>query len=214
MGRIAFLLVAFSLGGCAALTTVAAIPGALIGGTVGFFHGQDESIPVSMQTSLASVQQGLRRMELDVDVLEPVKNGYAIGFGNEKLDGTVKLKQQTPKLTTVSIIVRRGVARQKSVEQAIMKEIRKVSERRGANKKFDFRRYHNVRIKPSIQTQRVGWYRPGAQLEASKSRKAGWLRIKMPSRKWGYLKGVLPEKHGRAGLGSILGRLSASLGHS
>jgi len=211
MGRIVFLFAALTLSGCVAMTTVAAIPGALIGGAVGFFRGQDESIPVSMQTSLASVQQGLRRMELDVDVLEPFKEGYAIGFGNEKLDGTVKLKRQTPKLTTVSIIVRRGVGRQKSVEQAIMKEIRKISERRGANKKFDFRGYHYVRIKPSIQTQRVGWYRPGAKLEATRSRKHGWLRIKMPSRKWGYLKGTLPEKHGQAGLSSILGRLSDKL---
>jgi len=211
MGRIAFLLAALTLSGCAVMTTVAAIPGALIGGAVGFFRGQNESIPVSMQTALASVQQGLRRMDLEVDVLEPIKEGYGIEFGNEKLDGTVKLKQQTLKLTTVSIIVRRGMARQESVEQAIMKEVRNISGRKSMREKFDFRGYHYVRSKPSLQTQRIGWYRPGAQLEAAKSRKRGWLRIKMPSRKWGYLKGTLPEKHGQAGLGSILRMVSGRL---
>ncbi|GMR00531.1 MAG: hypothetical protein BMS9Abin18_1389 [Zetaproteobacteria bacterium] len=209
MGRIVFLLATLTLGGCVAMTTIAAIPGALIEGTVGYFQGQEESLPVSMQTSLASVQQGLHRMDLAVDVLEPVKEGYAIEFGNGKLDGVIELKRQTPKLTTFSIVVRRGMGRQKSVEQAIMKEVRKVSERRGAHKKFDFRGYHHVRAKPSIKTERIGWYRPGAMLEASKSRKEGWLRIKMPSRKWGYLKGALPEKHGREDLGVALNIMSS-----
>jgi len=211
MGRIAFLLATLTLGGCAALTTVAAIPGALIEGAVGFFRGQEESLPVNMKTSLASVQQGLRRMDLEVDVLEPLKEGYGIEFGNEKLDGSIKLKRQTPRLTTVIIAVHRGMSRQKSVEQAIMKEIRKVSEQKGRHKKFDFRAYHYVRVKPAIQAQRMGWYRPGAMLKASKSRKKEWLRIKMPSRKWGYLKGVLPEKHGRANLGIVLSMTSGNL---
>jgi len=209
MGRIVFLLATMTLSGCVAMTTVAAIPGALIGGVVGYFQGQEESLPVSMQISLASVQHGLHRMDLAVDVLEPVKEGYAIEFGNEKLDGIIKLKRQTSKLTTVSIIVHHGVSRQKSVEQAIMKAIRKASERRGVHKKFNFRGYHYVRVKPSIKTERIGWYRPGAMLEANKSRKEGWLRIKMPSKKWGYLKGALPEKHGRSDLGITLSMMSS-----
>ncbi|MDQ6959351.1 MAG: SH3 domain-containing protein [Mariprofundaceae bacterium] len=195
MGRIVFLLATMTLSGCVAMTTVAAIPGALIGGAVGYFQAQEESLPVSMQISLASVQQGLHRMDLAVDVLEPVKEGYAIEFGNEKLDGIIELKRQTPKLTTVSFIVHHGVSRQKSVEQAIMKAVRKESERRSVQN-FNFRGYHYIRIKPSIKTERIGWYRPGAILEASKSRKEGWLRIKMPSKKWGYLKGSLPKEHG------------------
>jgi len=197
MGRIAFICIAaLLLGGCAATATVAAVPGALIEGAVNFFRSQEESLPVNMRKSLASVQQGLRRMELDVDVLEPVQEGYAIQFGNEKLDGTIELKYQTAMLTTISIIVHRGVGRQNSVEQAIIKMIRKVSEQKDTHAKFNFMRYHNVRVKPSIKTQRIGWYRPGAFLEASKSRKDGWLRIKMPSGKWGYLKGKLPKKRG------------------
>jgi len=211
MGRIVFLLATMTLSGCVALTTVAAIPVSLVGGAVDFFSGQEESLPVSMQISLASVQEGLHRMDLAVDVLEPVREGYALEFGNEKLDGAIKLKRQTPKLTTVSVIVHRGMGRQESVEKAVMKEVRKESERRGTHKKFDFRGYHYVRAKPSIKTKRIGWYRPGAMLKARKSRKEGWLRIKMPSKKWGYLKGTLPEKHRRAGAGIVSGMVSASL---
>jgi len=196
MGRIVFVVAALLLGGCAVVSTVAAVPGALVEGAVNFFRGQKESLPVNMKNSLAAVQQGLRRMELDVDVLEPVDEGYAIEFGNEKLDGTMELKRQTPMLTTISIIVHRGVARQNSVEQAIIKVIRDVSERRNARKKFNFAGYHNIRTQPSIKMQQIGWYRSGALLEAGKSRKEGWIRIKMPSGKWGYLKGKLPKKRG------------------
>jgi len=194
MGRIvfgAFLL----LGGCASAATVAAVPGTLIGGVVDFFKSQEESLPVNMQYSLASVQQGLRQMDLDVDVLEPVGEGYAIGFGNARIDGRMGLKRQTPMLTTVSIIVHRGVGRQHSVEQAILNVVEKVSERGDTHKTFNFRGYHNVRARPLIRSPRVGWYRPGALLAVSKSRKDGWLKIKMPSGKRAYLKGKLSKKH-------------------
>ncbi len=194
MGRIAFFAFLL-LGGCASAATVAAVPGTLIGGVVDFFKSQDKSLPVGMQYSLASVQQGLRRMELDVDVLEPVGEGYAIGFGNDKMDGRIGLKYQTPMLTTVSIIVHRGIGRQNSVEQAILNVIQEVSERRDTHRKFNFLGYHNIRAQPSIKSQRLGWYRPGALLTVNKSRKDGWLRIKMPSGKWAYLKGKLLKKH-------------------
>jgi len=199
MGRIAsvFVFAAMLLSGCAATATVAAVPGALVEGAVNFFRSQEESLPVDIQTSLASVQQGLRRMELDVDVLEPVEEGYALKFSNRNLDGVIELERQTPMLTTVYIIVHRGVGRQNSVEKAIIKVVRDVSERRNAQKKFNFMGYHHIRIQPSIKTRRIGWYRPGALLEAEKSRKEGWVRIKMPSGKWGYLKGKLPKEHTR-----------------
>jgi len=194
MGRITFVLASLLLGGCVAIATVAAVPAALIEGTVKYLQGQEESFPVNLQTSLASVQQGLRRMDLSVDVLEPVKGGYAIAFGNDTLDGLIKLKQQTPMLTTISITVRRGISRQHSVEQAIIKVVRHVSEQRNARKAFNFHVYHHVRILPAIRAQRIGWYRPGALLKASQSRKKDWIRIKMPSGKWGYVKGKLPVK--------------------
>ncbi len=199
MGRIVFRLCAFStllLSGCATMATVAAVPGVLIEDTVHFFRGQKESLPASMQRSLASVQQGLRRMDLDVDVLEPVEGGYAIQFGNEKLDGTMELKRQTPRLTTISIIVYRGVSRQHSVEQTIVNVVRDVSGRRDAQKKFNFRGYGHARIQPSMKARRIGWYRDGALLEVGKSGEDGWIRIKMPSGGWGYLKRKFPEQQG------------------
>lgn len=199
MGRITFVLAALLLGGCAVVATVAAVPAALIEGTVNFIRGQKESLPINMQTSLASVQQGLRRMDLTVDVLEPANDGYGILFGNEKLDGKIELSQKTSMLTTISITVRQGLSRQHSVEQAIIKVIRDISEQKNARKTFDFHIYHHVRILPSIKAQRIGWYRPGALLKASQSRKKDWIRIKMPSGKWGYVKGKLPVKLGLGG---------------
>lgn len=190
--RIIFVSTALLLSGCAAVATVAAIPGALIEGTVNYLQSQEESLPVNMQTALAAVQQGLRRMDLAVDVLEPVKEGYAIGFGNEELDGTIEVKKQTTMLTTVAIIAQRGVSREKSVEQAIIKVIRDVSEQR-KNMNFDFKGYRHIRILPSINAQRIGWYRPGASLKINQTRKNDWLRIKMPSGKWGYLQGRWPK---------------------
>ncbi len=194
MGRIVVGILLLLLGGCASASAVTAVPGGLIEGVVDFFRSQEESLPASMQNALASVQQGLRQMELDVDVLEPVGEGYAIGFGNDRMDGTIGLKRQTPMLTTVSIIVHRGVGRQHSVEQAILKVVQEVSAHRNTHKRFNFLGYHNIRIQPLIKSRRVGWYRPGALLELDKSRRSGWLRIDMPSGKWGYLKGKLSKK--------------------
>jgi len=180
------------LGGCAVASTVAAVPEALVQGAVDLFRSQEESLPVSMQTSLASTQQGLRMMKLDADVLEPVKEGYAIGFGNETLDGTVELKRQTSMLTTISVAVHQGIGRQKSVEQAIIKELRNQSERMGTDQRFDFRGYQDIRLKPAIKAKRIGWFRPGAMLNAKKTRKTGWIKVRMPSGGWGYLQGSLP----------------------
>jgi len=205
MGRVVFrpfvftfVLAASLLGGCAATATMAAVPmpGALIEDAIKFFRGREESFPVNMESLLAAVQQGLRQVDLGVDVLEPAGKGYAMDFGNEKLDGTMELKRQTPMLTTISIIVHRGIGRQHSVEQAILRVIRDVSERKNAQKKFDFAGYRYIRTQPSMKMRSIGWYRHDALLEVSKSGTAGWLKIKMPSGEWGYLKGTLSGNHG------------------
>ncbi len=196
MGRLKWLVVICSLSGCAAASTVSAIPVGLVEGAVEFFRGQQESLPVNMKISLASVQAGLRSMALDVDVLEPVQGGYAITFGNKTLDGTLNLKRQTPRLTTFSVSVRRGLVSQKSVETAIIKAIRITTEKADAGRRFNFQDYHHIHIRPSIRAKRIGWFRPGATLEAERSKREGWLRIKLPSGKRGYLKGSLPRKRG------------------
>lgn len=66
------LLCSLLLGGCAAAAAVAAVPGVLVDRTMGYFKGQDISLALDMQRSLAAVQQGLERMSLHVNVLEPV----------------------------------------------------------------------------------------------------------------------------------------------
>jgi len=182
------------LPGCAAVTALAAVPGALVDGVVYLFQGEEESLPASMRNALTSVQQGLRRMQLDVDVLEPVEEGYLIEFGNEKLDGDISLTQQTPKLTTIHIRVSRDGLREESVERAILKAVREISGQQDRRARFNFSGYHNIRQKPDIKARRVGWYRPGAKLKLTRTSNKGWLRIRLPSGKSGYLKNSLPAK--------------------
>ncbi|MDQ6972786.1 MAG: SH3 domain-containing protein, partial [Mariprofundaceae bacterium] len=92
-------LLTLLLSGCAAAAVVSAIPGVLVDRAVGFFNGQESSLPVNMQHALAAVQKGLGRMSLHVDVLEPVPEGYALEFGNGELDGDIRLQRQTQQLT-------------------------------------------------------------------------------------------------------------------
>ena len=209
MGRVkhSFMAVALlsgvlvSLGGCAALTTAAAIPGALVDGAVSLFRAEEEGLPASLPRTLAAVQQGLRRMELDVDILEPErkKDGYRIAFGNERLDGHIKLKRQTPKLTTVSVQVRHGALREEAVEKAIMKMVRELATSEHGRHRFDFRGYRYIHKKPELKSERIGWYRARAQLEVAKARRSGWLRLRMPSKQWGYIKARMntPDKRGK-----------------
>ncbi len=197
MGRLKGILIALTLSGCAA-GAITAVPGVLVEGAVNFFRSQEESLAIDMKTALASVQYGLHKMDLDINVLEPVDDGYAITFGNRKLDGLLTLKRQTARLTTLSITVRRGVMRQRSVETAILKAIHAVAERSSRPRRVSLRGFRNIRARPSLKARRIGWYRPGALLAVEKSRRKDWLRIKMPSGRWGYLK--KPRRMKRAAL--------------
>lgn len=195
MGRLGLAMTLLLwLPGCAAMTALAAVPGALIEGAVYLFQGEEESLPASMRNALTSVQKGLRRMQLDVDVLEPVEEGYLIEFGNEKLNGDISLKQQTSKLTTIHIRVSRDGLREESVERAILEAVREISRQQNRRARFNFSGYHNIRQKPDIKARRIGWYKPGAMLKLARTSKKGWLKIKLPSGKSGYLKGSLPVK--------------------
>ncbi len=185
------LLCSLLLGGCAAAAAVSAVPGLLVDRTVGFFSGQDESLAVDMQGSLAAVQQGLEQMSLHVDVLELVPDGYVMEFGNGELDGDISLKRQTQKLTTMTISAHRGLMQQPSVEEAMVKEIRGVSALLAGDAKFDFTGYERVYAKPDKQSEKLAWFRPGAKLHVNISRKDGWLKIKLPSGQSAYIKGIL-----------------------
>jgi len=190
--RIAMLLlVSLWLTGCAAATAVSVVPGALLEAVADQFFGEEESFPVSMQTTLAATQLGLRSMNLDVDVLEiQAEDGYAIAFGNAILDGSISLRKQTARLTTINVKVRRTM-REASVERAIIEAIRTKMKSLPDGKHFQTTDYHHLREEPTVASARLGWYRPGARLEAYKSGTPDWLKIRLPSGKMAYLKGVI-----------------------
>lgn len=192
MGRLTPLLLAAALSGCAAMTTVAAIPGVMVEGVVGMFQGQEQSMPVDMRTALVATQKGLRATRLDVDVLEPFKGGYDIAFGNDKLDGQLQLTPQTPMLTTLDIKVRHGFSREESVEKTLLSEIQSASAHVSRHQHFDFAGYGEIRAQPNPTAKRLGWFRHHAKLEVHASRFSGWLSIKLPSGAQGYLQGELP----------------------
>jgi len=192
--RIAILLVLPWLAGCTAVTAVSVVPGALIEAVADQFFGEEESFAVSMETTLAATQLSLRSMELDVDVLEiQDEGGYAIAFGNAKLDGSISLKKQTERLTTVYIKVRHNT-REASVERAIINTMRAKIKSMPHGKRFQKDGYHNLRKEPTIKSTRLGWFRPGARLEAYKSETSNWLKVKLPSGKMAYLKGVITNE--------------------
>lgn len=179
------------LGGCAAVAAVSAIPGVVVERAVGYFKGQEASLALDMQHSLLAVQQGLERMDLHVNVLEPVAGGYLVEFGNGELDGGVHLQRQTQNLTTLSVSAHRGMSHQDSVELAIIKEVRSYSEQMTEDARFDFTGYKGVYVKPDEDSNKVGWFLPGQKMHVSKSVRVGWLKIKLPSGQVGYIKGNL-----------------------
>ena len=184
---IPIMLATLWLPGCAAVTAVSAVPGALVNVAVDQFKGEERSFPRNVRTTLAAVQISLRSMKLDVDVLEMQKNGYAIAFGNEALDGKITLEEMTPKLTTMHIKVRRKM-REASVEQAIIESVEAKLDRLSRKQRFKFAGYENLMAKPNTSTERVGWYRKSAKLETYRKGKTAWYKLKLPSGKTGYLK--------------------------
>jgi len=181
------LLASLWLPGCAAVTAVSVVPGALIGMVANQFNGAEKSFPRNVGTTLAAVQLSLRSIKLDVDVLEIQHNGYAIVFGNENLDGKITLEKMTPELTTVYVKVR-GKTREESVERAIVESIQAKLKRMKPRQRFSFSGYHNLRAEPDIKTARLGWYRKSAKLDAYRNKKSDWFRLKLPSGKNAYLK--------------------------
>jgi hypothetical protein len=192
--RIAILISSLWLTSCAAVTSVAAVPGSLLGAVANQFIGEEESFAASMETTLAAIQLSLRSMKLDVDILEIQQAGeYAIAFGNARLDGSIMLKKQTERLTTINIKAR-DTMREESVERAIIETIRTKMKTMPNDKRFQKAGYHNLHEKPTIKSARLGWFRPGSRLEAVNSRTPGWLRITLPSGTMAYLKGSIKNK--------------------
>ncbi len=192
--RIFILLLSLCLSGCAAATAIAVVPGALFEAVADQFVGEEESFSSSMKSTLVATQLSLRSMKLDVDVLEiQQEGGYGIAFGDARLDGSITLKKQTARLTTIYVKAR-GTTREESVERAIIESIRTKIKSIPRNKRFQKAGYHNLREKPTIKSTHLGWFRPGAHLKAYKSGTQDWLRIKLPSGKTAYLKGSIKSK--------------------
>jgi len=189
MERLIFaLFVMLTMSGCA---IVGGVAGAAVEGMVYMFKGEEESFSITMRSALVAVQRGLKKADLNVDLLEPVENGYIIGFGNENLTGQINLEKQTNSLTTMEVKVRAGAMREDSIERALLISIREQAKKANSADRFDFRGYKHVREKPDGKSGKVGWYRPGAMLDVREMSKSEWLRIKMPSGKQAFLKGDL-----------------------
>jgi hypothetical protein len=181
------------LGGCAAAATaVTAVP-TVFGEAMAYFNGQNVSLALDMQHSLAALQRGLERMSLHVDVLEAVDEGYAVEFGNGELNGDIQLQRQTAQLTTLNIKVYRGLAHQPSVEMTIIDEVRSASENEGEGAHFDFTGYDKIYAKPEMSIESLGWFRSGAKLHVSTYDKAGWLKITLPSGGEAYIRGSMQD---------------------
>lgn len=190
MGRIALMLVLLPLSGC---TAASAVSGFAADRVVHLFESEEETLPVSMRASLVAVQKSLGGVYLDVALLEPIEDGYLMEFGNGRLDGRIKLRRQTPLLTTVSVQVKSGMKREDSVERAILEGIRKHVQHVTVADRFQFGRYDNILEQPSADAARLGWYLPGSRLEVRTTERAEWLKIKLPSGRTAYLKGQLAE---------------------
>jgi len=170
---------------------VGGVAGAAVDGMVYMFKGEEESFSITMRSALVAAQRGLQRADLNVDVLEPVDEGYEIGFGNKNLSGGISLEKQTSSLTTMEVKVRAGAMREDSIERALLESIREQAKKATRWDHFDFRGYKDIRAKGDVKSKRVGWFRPGARLDVQKMGRSEWLLIKMPSGKKAFIKGYV-----------------------
>ena len=181
---------------CTGLTAAAAIPGTMYGMVANQFSGEEKSFAASLTRTLAATEQTLKSMRISIDLIEIVNNSnYLIAFYNHNLDGRIELNAQTEQLTTVHVRVRQTL-RQESVELAIVEMIEQKLGTMAKNARLHRARLHNLRAKPSITSKRIGWYRPGALLDAHRSGTKGWLKVKLPSGKMAFLKGNI-NRQGR-----------------
>ncbi len=190
---IIFILLSCSLSSCAVVTAVSAIPGALYGVVADQFLSKEVSVPYNMRACLVAIQHSLQSMRLDIDILEVQEvGGYGISFNNDRLNGEITLLKQTESLTTIKIRVR-SMTRQESIEQAIIKMVESTLKNQNKTATFQLAAYHDLRAKPAITSKHLGWFRPGAMLDADKSRVAGWLTVELPSGDSGYIQGGIPR---------------------
>ncbi len=197
MGRLIPVAMLCLLSGCAAVGTLAAIPGVLVEEIVDQFRGAERTVPADIHRSLAAAQRGLRSLHLDADLLEQLDGGYAILFSNDQMDGKILLRPDTPSLTTLYIQVHRGMSRESSVEDAILDVIEKLVPRLSRRVRFDFHGYGRIYDKVAKDAKRIGWFRIGARLEVAEAGTPGWLRIRLPSGRNGYMQASITQFGGK-----------------
>ena len=189
MGRIILLcLLCLNLSAC---VVVSAVGGAAVDGVMYLFKSEKESLPIEMRVALVATQRTLVQMQLQPNIIEPVKDGYIMEFAQNDLEGSVRLTHETGHLTTISVRVQKGVGRAKSIGKAIFEGVREQADKVRRNNRFDFRAYNNIRQAASVDSERVGWYIVGTKLDVSPIKEHGWLRVKMPSGKRGFIKGSI-----------------------
>ena len=188
MGRlIAISIVCLGLTGCTILSAASAIQGSVVDSIAHLFQGTDISIPKDVPAALAVAQQALRKLSLDVDVLEPVDGGYEILLGNEKLNGHMKIRSEAKTLTTIFVRVREGVERRTAIEKAVVDAVREQAKNPDAQKKFDMDDYLPLYKTMKEGSKQVGWYRKGGWVEIARVGENNWLQLKLPSGENGYL---------------------------
>ncbi len=196
MGRMtrfaASLSAALMLAGCEVVPMIAAIPSAIVEPIFGEFGSEERSIPATMRASLVGAKKALNTMALAIDLVEYRDDGYDLGFGNERMDGRITLIRQTERLTTVRVKVKTRI-RQESVEEAVLDQIELYATKARPNERARFRGYPPVHRAPKHDSPVIGLYRPKANLAASRAYKPGWLAVKLPSGKRGYIEGRLQD---------------------
>ena len=193
MGRlIAISIACLGLAGCTVLSAASALQGSVVDSVAHLFQGTDVSIPKNAPAALAVAQQALRKLSLDVDVLEPVDGGYEILLGNEKLNGNMKIRSEAKTLTTIFVRVREGMSRHTAIEEAVVDAVREQAKNPDTQKEFDMHDYLPLYKTMKEGAKQCGWYRKGGWVEIAKVGENNWLQLKLPSGENGYL--YQPEK--------------------
>lgn len=182
-------LLAFSLCACASMSAVSAVSGTAVNGVLYMFKGKELSLPLSLNRTLVSVQKGLHSLGLKVDIVENKKDKYYLEFNNKKLHGEIKLDQETLQLTTVFVQVRAGIARNESVEEAVLKAIEKAASKVYRRSKFSYRGYLYMYEKADVKSKKIAWLRRGAMVKhAPVISNPSWAQVKLSSNKKGFVK--------------------------
>jgi len=180
------IVAGLGLSGCAVAT---ALPGTFVETVSYLFKGEEAGVTRPMRPTLAATQRALRKLDYHVDILEVTKEGYAIGFGEDKLQGRIFLSHKTDRLSTVFVQAREHIVRNASVEKIVLSTILEISGKITDKTDFDDTGYMRLYKKPEEDSVHVGLYRRGAKVAFREiASKPGWMQIPMPSGGKAYMR--------------------------